>query len=244
MRRKLLVTMACGLLCLNARGETPPPLVIMPLGDSITAGYHTGKGGYRNFLRDILLKNGVKVDFAGRSTDRSDGIPDPEHEGYSGATIQQITDKANEALQTLKPDIILLFAGSNDIRVNGDNGNPANPIYWKTAPVRFENLLETIWKQSPRSAVIVGTLMPFGKTWAVRENAAKEFNANLIKMVARFQAEGKKIQLADFRKTVKTQDLSDGLHPNEAGYKKMAKVWAGAITKVQKMPKLTETGSK
>lgn len=236
MKRTLLLVLGCGLMGTTVQATNRPPLTIMPLGDSITAGYFAGKGGYRNYLRDILIRQGMEVHFIGRSTDKSDGIPDPEHEGYSGATIKQITAKADGALQKFKPDMILLLAGTNDIRVNGDNGNPANPLYWKTAPARFEELLTVIWQRSPEAEVLVGTLMPFDKRWAERESAALEFNGNLVKIVAKFQAQGKKVQLADFRRKVTPGDLSDGLHPNAAGYEKMAKVWAEAIAKMRSTP--------
>ncbi len=224
--RMLCLVLVCGSSYLAARAEEHPVMKIMALGDSITAGYHTGKGGYRNYLRDILIKDGRQVDFVGRSTDRSDGIPDPEHEGYSGATIALIAEKADGALQTFEPDVILLFAGSNDIRVNGDNGNPKNPIYFGTASERMEALLATIWQRRPKAMVIVGTLMPFAGGWAVRENAAKEFNAKLVNLVDKYHAKGKSIALVDFRKTITGEDLSDGLHPNSAGYEKMATAWA------------------
>jgi lysophospholipase L1-like esterase len=204
----------------------------MPLGDSITAGYHVGKGGYRNILRDALIHRGMRVDFIGRSTDKSDGIPDPEHEGYSGHTIGQIAAKADVALQELNPDIILLFAGTNDIRVNGDNDNPNDPLYWRTAPARFEELLAVVWQRRPDAVVLVGTLMPLAETFASREPAAQEFNANLVKIVAAAQARGKRIRLVDFRRSVSAEDLSDGAHPNAAGYEKMAALWAEAIAEV------------
>ena len=215
-----------------ASGADESVLRIMPLGDSITAGYHVGKGGYRDHLRGMLQKNGIHVDFVGRNVDMSNGIADPEHEGYSGATIDLIAQKADEALPQLKPDIILLFAGTNDIRVNGANDQPSNPVYWKDAPQRFEKLLSTIKRKSPQAIIFVGTLMPYAKAWAAREDAALEYNAKLAEIVSKEKAQGTKIYLVDFRKTVDATDLADGLHPNAKGYEKMAQAWAEAMTTV------------
>lgn len=214
---------------MTARAEEQRTLKIMPAGDSITAGYFVGKGGYRNILRDELMKEGMRVEFVGRSTDKSDGIPDPGHEGYSGYTIRMIGEKADEALDKLKPDVILLFAGTNDIRVNGTNDQPSHPDHYKTAASRLDSLLELIKGKNPTAVVFVGTLMPFAKTWAEREAAAKEFNAQVADIVARRKANGGRVHLVDFRKTVTEEDLADGLHPNDKGYDKMAKAWAKAI---------------
>jgi lysophospholipase L1-like esterase len=232
MMRVSLLTFLGGCVCLcrpATAAEDRPPLVIMPLGDSITAGDHVGGGGYREYLRQELVAAGLRVDFVGRSTDKSDGIPDPEHEGYSGYTIGQIAAKADEALQQFRPDIILLFAGTNDIRVNGGNDRPDDPLYWRAAPQRFAALLEVIWRRSPEAWVLVGTLMPFAESMSVREPAAQEFNAALRGLVREAQGRGRRIDLVDFRRTVGAADLADGAHPNVNGYRKMARLWAEAI---------------
>lgn len=205
------------------------PVQIMPLGDSITAGYFSGQGGYRKPLRELLEANGVHIDFVGRSTDRSGDFADPEHEGYSGYTISQIEAKAREALKQFAPKIILLFAGTNDIRVNGNNDDPSNPLYWKTTPKRFEALLQTIFEQAPNTVVITGALLPFEEKWAVREAAAREFNAALQKMVTRDRQAGRQIIYVDFRKYVGGKDLQDGLHPNAEGYRRIAQAWFDAM---------------
>jgi len=79
MKRKWLFGVLCGMVWIAFHAEYGRPLATMPLGDSITAGYFVGKGGYRNFLREELLRRGLRVDLIGQSTDRSDGIVDPEH---------------------------------------------------------------------------------------------------------------------------------------------------------------------
>ena len=74
--------------------------------------------------------------------------------------------------------------------------------------------------------------MPYAKAWAAREDAALEYNAKLAEIVSKEKAQGTKIYLVDFRKTVDATDLADGLHPNAKGYEKMAQAWAEAMTTV------------
>lgn len=202
---------------------------IMPLGDSITAGYFVGNGGYRNLLRNELMDSGLPVEFVGRNMDQSDDIPDPAHEGYSGYTIRMIAEKAAEAFDLFNPDVILLFAGTNDVRVNGANDQPEHPDCWKTAPARLDGLIQLIMNRAPRATVFVGELLPFAKAWGERESAAKEFNAQLAGIVSARGRKGERIHPVAFRKTVDAEDLADGLHPNADGYRKIATAWANAI---------------
>src|SRR2546427_13252520 len=77
---------------------TPPPIRILPLGDSITQGWIV-PGGYRLPLYQLLTNAGYNVDFTGTQTDNgAPGLPDPDHEGHPGWTIRQITAIAPDVL--------------------------------------------------------------------------------------------------------------------------------------------------
>ena len=204
-------------------------LKVMPLGDSITAGYFT-TGGYRPELQSLLTGGGFTFDFVGRSTDQSGAMSDPEHEGYSGYTIRLIADEAAGAFAAgFDPDVVLLFAGSNDVRTNGGNDQASHPDYWATAPDRLDALIQQISVAKPDVAIIVGNLMPFTGAWAPDAPRADAFNATLPGIIASHQALGHNVSLADFRSVVLPGDLSDGLHPAVSGYEKMAGVWFDAI---------------
>ena len=45
-------------------------------------------------------------------------------------------------------------------------------------------------------------------------------------------AAGKKVHLVDMYRAVSTADLPDGVHPNAAGYDKMAAAWFAALRSV------------
>src|SRR5713101_7644123 len=62
----------------------PPPIRILPLGDSITYGYDV-PGGYRLPLYQVLTNAGYNVDFTGTQTGNGAAdLPDPDHEGHPG----------------------------------------------------------------------------------------------------------------------------------------------------------------
>jgi hypothetical protein len=95
-----------------------PTLRVMPLGDSITYGGGAA-GGYRAPLYQLLTNAGYTVDFIGTQTGNgAASLPDPDHEGYSGATIRYIDSRLPNIFgAVLQPDIILLLLGVNDYRV-------------------------------------------------------------------------------------------------------------------------------
>lgn len=78
----------CTLLALNAGAQTPPPLRVMPLGDSITYGSST-PGGYRLPLYVTLTNQGFNVDLVGTATDNAAAELGSEvnHEGHGGWRI-------------------------------------------------------------------------------------------------------------------------------------------------------------
>ncbi|WP_139174397.1 SGNH/GDSL hydrolase family protein [Janthinobacterium lividum] len=106
-----------------ACADEPPPLIkVMPLGDSLTAGYPLQpERSYRLQLLTDLLAAGRKIDYVGAGHDPSDPPNYLAHQGIEGATVDRITSDA--AWNTYNPAIILLMAGTNDFRqVNVSSG--------------------------------------------------------------------------------------------------------------------------
>lgn len=141
MRNMLLkfnrVELAAGLLVMSIGLVNPlrasTQIKIMPLGDSITQGGHTGRVaanlatvGYRYDLYFHLIKSGFDVDFVGtqNSIDRCAPNPvdyphynsvfDRDHQGAWGPTAVFLDSAMNSCLESLGdnlPDIILIHAG-------------------------------------------------------------------------------------------------------------------------------------
>jgi lysophospholipase L1-like esterase len=183
-------------------------LRILPLGDSITYGIgSTGSNSYRADLYKKLTAAGAAVDFIGSK--RSGNFAQPNHEGWSGYTITQISSMSERSLPK-KPNVVLLMAGTNDMP-RGDA---------KGASSKLGTLIDKLVTAVPDSVVLVATLTPLGMAQA----AVDTFNREVPIVVKSRADNGKKVAVVSFA-AVKKTDLADGVHPNDAGYAKMADAW-------------------
>ena len=107
---------------------TPGPIKIMCIGDSITQGTN-GNGAssieysYRYPLWKLLIDNNVNFEFVGSRNYGFNSTPtyatyngktfNNKHEGYWGWTIQDVRDILTTPLQTIIPDIAIIYLGTN-----------------------------------------------------------------------------------------------------------------------------------
>jgi lysophospholipase L1-like esterase len=197
------------------------PCRILPLGDSITDGYNV-PGGYRIELFRRALGASKRITFTGAQMNGPmtvDGTTFPRsHEGHSGWRIDEIANLVpTPALQTT-PHIVLLMAGTNDVIQNNNLG---------AAPQRLGALLDEIFTGAPQALVVVALLTPLqAPTEASR---VLTFNAAVPAIVQTRAAAGRHVVLVDMYTGFPISELADGIHPNTAGYARMAGVWYAAI---------------
>jgi lysophospholipase L1-like esterase len=192
---------------------------IMPLGDSITFGSPDPRyGGYRRLLGMLLKNDGYSIDFVGSRRSGNGVIPGPENEGHPGWTIPQIKKGIDSEgwLETYQPDIILLHIGTNDIRW----GNAAS------APDNLSVLLDDILARLPQTHVIVAQIIPFRRG---PDHTHQSYNAAIARIVA---SKGPRLSMVNMQNILSSSDYADGLHPNVAGYDKIARAWERAIRAV------------
>lgn len=203
------------------------PLRIMSLGASITSGIGSSQLlGYRPALRTLLQKHNASLPFAfvGSRGTNGTAAASPQlgdNEGWPGLTIDQVAAKATSAVPLYKPNLVLVNAGTNDCLRNVNVSN---------AHVRMRAMLEgVVWTGSPRETVVMSTLLLNKNKKA--ETAVELYNGNLVGMVAELQASGRPIVMVDMHGPDGPQvtDLSDNVHPNNAGYEKMANIWFRGI---------------
>lgn len=185
----------------------------LPLGDSITYGLQSSdQNGYRGALHK-LLEPGNTVDFIGSV--KAGNMADNDNEGHSGWTIAQIAGAANytQALPS-KPNVIALHAGTNDV-FGGSFGSAID---------RLASLVDYIATSHPDSVLLLATIIPLPSG----QSQVNQFNANVTQLAANRASAGKKVVLASMS-AVLASDLADGVHPNDAGYVKMANAWYAAF---------------
>ncbi|MFG2039984.1 GDSL-type esterase/lipase family protein [Dactylosporangium sp. NPDC048998] len=192
------------------------PIRIMPLGDSITYGVGSpSSSSYRAALWNRLaVQAGYAIDFVG--SQQSGALPDTDNEGHSGWRIDQIAANVDGWLATYQPDVVLLHIGTNDMNQN---------YQVDTAPQRLAALVDRILADRPAATVLVAKIVPaLDATIQARINA---FNAAIPGALAG-RARTKVVDLSG----LSAADLNDTLHPNDAGYARMAVRWYSALESV------------
>ena len=226
---------------------------LMTFGDSITDGFWL-EGGYRTFLCNKLEENGLSqyVDFVGSKTGGQ--CYDNEHEGYSGFSIDRIENSITgsrmgirslvpKKIEKRQPDVFTLMIGTNDILSNYEID---------TMGERLEVVVDLAFEKLPEGAKMYLATIPDMDADAKIPNADSDYdtyidqdtftaeymdecvanyNEQVKALVEKKQNEGKNIELADVHAVLTKEDLYDGVHPNEEGYKKLADFWYDIVVK-------------
>ncbi|GEP46297.1 hypothetical protein BGE01nite_55880 [Brevifollis gellanilyticus] len=196
----------------------------MPLGDSITVGSGgtANLGGYRGTLYTLLTNAGYTPDFIGTQTNNSSLLTDQNHQGQGGWRIDQIDTNIESWFNSVvDPDVILLHIGTNDFGQDYNINTAAN---------RFDALILKMATLRPNAQIIVTNLME--RDAANNTEIVNLFNPQVPGIVTAHANAGRKVTFLDMRAAVPLSDMPDQLHPNQAGYDKMANAWLPAIQAV------------
>jgi lysophospholipase L1-like esterase len=248
--------------CIAPTQATPipqgPNLRIMPIGDSITEGKYAGNGGYRKYLQNYLGAGGYSYTFVGKEdsfypgtttfvpadhTGFSEGMTQPNHEGYGSFRIDEImnggTREGHTAppIQTTlangNPDVILMMLGTNDVLQHydpvGGTGYNRETGFAANAAQRLNVLLSAVFAAKPSVMVVLAQITPL--TNVTRDADAQAYNAYVPQIVAQYQAAGKNIVLVNQHAAFNpATETNDGTHPTASGFQKMAALWYQALT--------------
>ncbi len=208
---------------------------IIPLGDSITYDYHDNETrpsservGYRLPLWELLVAGGYSVDFVGSRVAGEalgqDLVPpfDPDNEGHSGWTDDQIAAEIYNWLAATPADVVLMHIGTNAL---------------DTSPGDVETILNEINRWEADSGKQVTVLLARIINRSIYSADTTTFNDNVATLAQARIAVGDEIIVIDMENgaglnygVVSTPPYDDGdiydyLHPHEAGYAKMASAW-------------------
>ena len=243
----------------------PPPQLgiakILAFGDSITEGEVPVLGEFsirpklvepdKSYPADITTLLAQRYTGQGASRvdaftfipggDSNDCTPDPPapttpgivviNAGCLGAQAKdpQTLKRLNDKIRTYQPDVMLLLIGVNDL-------DPRNPDASISAALQGVQAL-TASARANRVQVMVGTLLPeiAGGVNGQASSLIVPFNNKLWGVAT--SAGATVVDLYSVIATDVTDWIAyDGLHPTEAGYQEMARVWFNSIQRAFDLP--------
>lgn len=143
--------------------------------------------------------------------------------GESAASVAAYT-RLNDKLNVYRPDLILLLEGTNDISESSPAASIVNGVAGVVAMIRAA--------EAHSIPVLVGTLLPqiaADITHGGAPDLVAQFNAQLVQ-AANANGAGVVDLYSDISSDVNDWiSPYDGLHPTEAGYQEIARVWFEAI---------------
>ena len=235
LRRTPLFALFAALLMVLAFAVARPaqsaaaPVKIMPLGDSITA----GPGCWRAILWHQLQTTGyTNIDFVGSVPDGGCNYGytyDGDNEGHGGFSATGIADQNQLPpwLAAANPDIVLMHLGTNDMW--------GGTIPTSSVLAAYTKLVGQMRANNPNMKILVAQIIPMnppscatcaGSVVAL-DNAIPGWAAGLTTAQSPIIVVDQWTGFDDATDTV-----GDGVHPNDAGFAKMAARWYPPLAQV------------
>lgn len=235
LRRTPLFALFAALLMVLAFAVARPaqsaaaPVKIMPLGDSITA----GPGCWRAILWHQLQTTGyTNIDFVGSVPDGGCNYGytyDGDNEGHGGFSATGIADDNDLPpwLAAANPDIVLMHLGTNDMW--------GGTIPTSSVLAAYTKLVGQMRADNPNMKILVAQIIPMnppscttcaGSVVAL-DNAIPGWAAGLTTAQSPIIVVDQWTGFDDATDTV-----GDGVHPNDAGFQKMAARWYPPLAQV------------
>jgi lysophospholipase L1-like esterase len=191
-------------------------LRVLPLGDSITYGEGSSDGnGYRLALYNMLHAEN-DLDYIGRV--RAGTMVDKDNEGYPGYPIVSIASTVKPEYPE-RPNIVLLMAGTNDVILDNDRN---------TSFVALDQLIDKVITACPDAVVLVAEITPLLDP--EREARRLAYNSAIPAVVQPYTDEGKHVALVNMGRIIpQCINATDGIHPDDEGYRLIASAWYEAI---------------
>ena len=206
---------------------------IMPMGDSTTSGYRQYVS-YRYDLWFDLLDAGFDVDFVGGQI-TTDGNPnldfypeyltafDRDHEGFSGYRTDQLAEIARSVSARQQPDIVLLWAGINDIWEQGAAGVT-------NARFGLRDIIEDLRASVPGVTILLALTPPYDHD---NSEFVTPLNTAIADIVVELDSPGSPIILVDLHSGYNIGSMTwDNVHQNRNGEAWVADRWFEVLANI------------
>ena len=222
MKLPLAVLLGICSICLALTWTPTRPddhvLKIMCVGDSITYGIGS-PGGAAGYRAALAADYPYPIRFVGGWAYGTSQYANCE--GYPGKTSYQIEPHIAPAMAEFRPDVVLLLCGLNDIAPSRGNESP------RVAAAGIRKIVSEILALKPDCRVYIATLIPVYGHPQLTGSKWTALNRNIASIGLGMGPRVRLVVMSAAR--LEPSDLFDGVHPNQGGYKKMAKVWAAAL---------------
>lgn len=191
------------------------------IGDSLTVGAdglggYSVDGGYRNTLQKRFDANGFAYTFIGPSTANSSGLSQPNHAGFSGYRLDEVSTQVLAMSSTPAPNYILLDIGTNDI---------LQSYLLSGLNTRLDNFITSLKSKWASSIIYVANLFPIGGIYALNGTQQTYYDSYQSHIAALSSA----VPVTEMNTAVNASFQTDAVHPTAAGYQIMGDVWYTAL---------------
>lgn len=205
--------------------------------------------GYRNRLFNLLTSEGYNFDFVGNNKYGYSIMSDPDNAGFSGITSEALADVVENGFTTWRnltvtsgpyldyypADIVLLHIGTNDVLANN---------YGVSNVSRLLDAIDSYETSSGNPVlVIISEIISQANYPCNSHPGTNAFNNNLSSMVQSRINNGDKIVFINMECNAGINyytDFVDEVHPNQAGYDKMADLWFQTIDNLNSAPLVSQ----
>lgn len=198
-------------------------LRILPIGASQIAGKGSTDGnGWRKMVRDRLQSDNYVVDYVGTQPYGNIPAPNDETEAYPAKSIFQAYNLSlTSGAWDTKPNLVIVTLGTN-------NCLQGTPVPYRDALVQMSQLLEHVHELLPAALTLVAGVVPWLADGGL---CIPKLNNGIAQAVVQQQAYGQNVEYVDLYNVlnITTDYQSDGIHPTDAGYVKLANAWYEAI---------------
>jgi lysophospholipase L1-like esterase len=203
-----------------AAAESPAPVKVMALGDSLTVGVgSTRGGGYRAPFWERMRDAGIEVDMVGGKIDGPETF-DNRHQGYAQMPLHELSSGVFDKVRSFEPDYVLLLAGADEVGTSHFSPH--------AFAANLDVMIDRIFTAKRDVKLLIGTLPPakYGK----KQGAKRAVNELLRRTVRERAARGQAVYLADAFAAIDPQrEMADASHPNDAGYERIGEAFADAL---------------